>query len=450
METIAAIATGQGRSAIGIVRLSGDSAIDIVSRVFSPKRGGSMKEAESGRLIYGTLHDESGAVLDLCLCTVSHAPHSYTGEDTAEIQCHGSPVVLGEALTALFKAGARQAQAGEFTKRAFLNGKLDLTGAEAVIDLIDAETPAAAKNASGQLGGAIFAKAESIYAALADISSHFQAEVDFPDDDIDEFQLAAYAETTESAERQLSELYATYTKGKFMHDGVPCAIIGKPNVGKSSLLNALVGYERAIVTDIAGTTRDTVEEKCVLGGVLLRLIDTAGIRETDDTVEKIGVERAKAAAEAAELILVVTDASSPLTDEDEETIKIAENSTKPWILVENKDDLPQTASIEAANAVRISAKTGAGIEDLGEAVKARFGTGDTPAGEMLTNARQADEVRRARDAVRDALMALRDGMTPDVVLTMTEEAMSALSSLTGSSVREDIIERIFHRFCVGK
>lgn len=449
-DTIASLATGMGRSAIGIVRVSGDDAIDIVCRVFTPKRGGTMRDAASGRLVYGTLRDNQGEPIDLCLCTVSRSPHSYTGEDTAELQCHGSPVVLTAALTALFEAGARQAEPGEFTKRAFLNGKLDLTEAEAVADLIDAETLPAAKNAYGQLGGAILGKAQEIYEALRDISSHFQAEVDFPDDDIDEFTLSAYAGTMEAAERQLSELYDTYNRGKYIRDGVPCAIIGKPNVGKSSLLNALLGYDRAIVTDIAGTTRDTVEERCAFGSVLLRLIDTAGIRDTGDAVERIGVERARAAAESAALILAVTDVSSPMTSEDEEILRLAESTGKPWILVQNKVDLGRTGAAEVSNAVNISAKTGEGLDRLSDAVKGLFGTDSTPNGEMLTNARQAEEVRRARDAVSEALAAMRDGMTPDVVLTMTEEAMDALAALTGESVRDDIIERIFHRFCVGK
>jgi len=455
-DTIAAIATGAARCAIGIIRLSGDDAIEVVSRVFTPASGGSIKDAEPGKLVYGKLMDRAGETLDLCLCTISHAPRSYTGENTAELQCHGSPVVLGQALEELFYAGARQALAGEFTKRAFLNGKLDLTGAEAVIDLIDAETAEAAKNASGQLGGAIFKKTEGVYSYLLDLASHFQAVVDYPDEDIEEFYLEEYADGLMAAEKTLSDLYATWTRGKFLKEGVRCAIVGRPNVGKSSLLNALLGYDRAIVTDIAGTTRDTVEEKCMADGVLLRLIDTAGIRETEDTVEKIGVQRSLSAMESAELILDVVDGTEKLTAEDAAVISAAQTSGKPWILVINKTDISDGAASVAVLGsqpnvtVAISAKTGDGIAELTSAIGDMFRTEPVPAGEILTNSRQAQEVLRAKNAVSEAIGAFRMGVTPDAVLTLLEEGMEAMCAISGKSVRDDVVTRIFERFCVGK
>jgi len=452
---IAAVATGGGRSAIGIIRISGDGALSAAARIFRPKRGGSMADAPAGQLVYGELLDAEGKIADLCLCAVFRAPRSYTGEDAAEFHCHGSPAVLALGLESLFAAGARQAEPGEFTKRAFLNGKLDLTEAEAVADLIDAQTAEAARNASGQLAGAVSRKAGAAYSALVDMEAHFHAVVDWPDEDIEPFEAARYAGTLDAADAELSALLDTFSRGRVLRDGVPCAIIGRPNVGKSSLLNALLGYERAIVTDVAGTTRDTVEEKCVVGGVLLRLVDTAGIRRTEDAVEKLGVSRAREAARGAGLVLALVDAAQPLNGEDLEVLRVAESSGKPWLLLQNKIDAVKTAppvpaGIGAVCAIPVSARYGTGLDRLGAAVGALFALADAPRGEILTNARQADEVRRARDSVRAAAAAIREGVTPDAVLEELEEALSALASLTGRAVREDVLDRIFSRFCVGK
>lgn len=455
-DIIAAVATGNVRSAIGIIRVSGDGAIDAVSRVFRPRKYKTMADAPSGRLVYGELLSEEGQVIDLCLCTVSRAPGSYTGEDTAEIQCHGSPVVLSEGLRTLFSVGVRQALPGEFTKRAFLNGKLDLTAAEAVIDLIDAETADTAKNACGQLSGSVSGKTDAVYSSLLDMAAHFHAVVDWPDEDIEDFQAENYTETLENAERELSRLLDTFSRGRILREGVKCAIIGRPNVGKSSLLNALLGYERAIVTDVAGTTRDTLEEKCVLGGVLLRLIDTAGIRDTDDAVEKLGVERAEAALRDADLVFVAADASEPLNSEDMDIIRMASESGKTWVFLPNKTDLTKNAvsmelmGIDAPETIPISAKTGDGLDRLGEYIKSEFGAASPPAGEILTNARQAQEVRIARDALLNVLNGSKIGVTPDVLLTELEDAMNALAIVSGKNLRENIIDKIFTRFCVGK
>ena len=453
METIAAIATGNAKSAIGIIRLSGDEAISIADRVFRPKSCRKMRDTEAGRLVYGELLGEDGAVIDLCLCTVSRTPHSYTGEDTAELQCHGSPVVLAEGLRAVFRAGARQAEAGEFTKRAFLNGKLDLTGAEAVADLIDATSAAAAKNASGQLSGAIFTRAEAIYSDLAAMAAHFGAEVDYPDDDIDEFRLESYTEMLTAARVELGRLAATYSRGQYLREGIPTAIVGRPNVGKSSLLNAILGYDRAIVTATAGTTRDTLEETALLGGVPLRLSDTAGLRETADEIEREGVLRASRAAERAVLVFGVFDASEPFSEEDERTLELMKNAEHA-IAVLNKSDLPRSledAGIPGAwRTVSVSAKTGEGLDALENAVSERFSQEDVPQGEILTNARQADAVLRAENALGSAIDALNDGAMPDIVLSMAEDAMDALASLMGKNVQDDVIHNIFDRFCVGK
>ena len=402
-EPIAAIATPPVPSAIGIVRVSGEGAIEAASAVFRAASGRPLAACESRRLVYGTLLGPDGAPIDQVLATLSRAPHSYTGEDTAELQCHGSPAVLAMALEALFAQGVRQAGPGEFTKRAFLNGKLDLTQAE----------------------------------------------------DIDPFRADTIREGLDAARTGLEALLRTYDRGRYIAGGVPCVLIGRPNAGKSSLLNALVGYDRAIVTDVPGTTRDTVEARCRLGGVVLRLIDTAGLRESDDAVERIGVERSRAALEGAALALLVLDGSAPLSPEDEAAMAQAAHAPRVICLI-NKSDRPLAFAPEELRSrfphlCVVSAATGAGLDALGETVAALFPAGGAEsAGELLTNARQADAARRALEAVTRASESLEAGITPDALLTDAEEALAALGELTGASVREDVTARIFERFCVGK
>lgn len=453
-DTIAAIATGNVISAIGIIRLSGDDTLAVIDRVFRPSSGKAMSESPNRKLVYGALCDTDGQTLDLCLCTISRGPSSYTGEDTAELQCHGSPTVLRAGLQALFAAGARQALAGEFSKRAFLNHRMDLTQAEAVIDLIHAESAQEAKNAVGQLGGAVLRRAQGVYDTLADIASHYHAVIDYPDEDIEDFELTAYTAALTDSIAQLQRLLDTFARGSVLHSGVPSVILGRPNAGKSSLLNALLGYDRAIVTDIPGTTRDTIEERVTLGGVLLRLTDTAGLHATADPVEALGVGRALDAAGQAALAIAVFDASEPLTADDRQVIQAAQQA-QARIAVLNKSDLPAVLSAEDFTAdfdrvCIVSAKEHTGLATLEEAVAALFPLPDAPAGEILTNARHADAVSRALESLRAALDAMQLGVTPDAVLTEAEEAMSALGELTGASIREDITNRIFSRFCVGK
>ena len=449
---IAAVATAPARSGIGIVRLSGEGAASAAGAVFIAADGKALAEHAPHTRVYGALHDTAGRTIDHILATWSRAPHSFTGEETAELQCHGSPVVLTLALEALFAQGARQAGPGEFTRRAFLNGRLDLAQAEAVIDLIDAETPGAVRQAAGQLSGALSRRVGEIYDGLVDVMAHFHAVLDYPDEDIGPFENEQLRAGLELARGRIRSLLDSYASGRVVARGVPCAIVGSPNVGKSTLLNALVGYERAIVTDIPGTTRDTVEERCMLGGVLLRLIDTAGLRETEDAVERIGVERSRAAMEQAGLIFVVADQSVGLTDEDLALVSQAQ-ALAPTVLVWNKSDLSSAPVPEGEGlppVVELSAREGRGMDRLGELVAQLLPAGGDEEGSLLTNARQADAARRALEAVERADEAQAMGITPDAVLTDVEEALSALGELTGRSVREDITARIFSRFCVGK
>ena len=451
-DLICAVATPPRPSAIGILRLSGEGAVAAVDALFTPDAGGRLADRPAGRMTLGRLRDAGGNLLDQ-VQAVRYAS-GYTGEESAELFCHGSPVVLTLAMEALCAVGARPAGPGEFTRRAFLNGKLGLTQAEAVMDLIDAETPAAARNAAGQLTGALARRVSGVYDGLVDLSAHFCAVLDYPDEDLDPFTLEGMAAALAGAAEELKRLLATWRRGRALTQGVPCAIVGRPNAGKSSLLNALVGYERAIVTDIPGTTRDTVEEKLQLGGVLLRLIDTAGLRETADPVEKLGVERSRAALEGAELILVLWDSTLPPDREDVELLERA-IAAAPTILVRSKRDLPPapTSALdlpEGLPTVELSVKTGQGLDELEAAVAALFPAGGEEAGSLLTNQRQADAARRALAAVERAGECLALGLTPDAALSDVEEALSALGELTGRSVTEDVTDRIFSRFCVGK
>ena len=450
-DTIAAIATGMSVSAIGIVRVSGDCAIEYASCLFSPASGKKLEECEDRKLIYGRLTDPRGETLDMCLCVISRAPNSYTGEDTAEFQCHGSPVILRAVLDGLFILGARQALPGEFTKRAFLNGKMELTAAEAVADIIDAETAESVKNAAGQLSGAIDSKLSGIYSDLADISSHYNAVLDYPDEDIEPFVLENYLDKLKGISATLSALLATFERGKLMRSGIPAVIAGKPNVGKSSLMNALLGFDRAIVTRIPGTTRDTIEEKLILGSLCLRLTDTAGIRETDDIVESIGVERSRQALSSAALVIAVIDGSTEPDEEDYEIIAAAEKAEKGIAIISKQDISENDFELDTfLPVVRVSSVTGQGMDVLEKTISELFPLPDVPAGEILTNARHADAAGRALDYINAAICAIKDSRTPDIVLTETEGAMQAIGEMNGRIVREDVTNRIFERFCVGK
>lgn len=451
-DTIAAIATAGGP--IGIIRLSGDRAAAAVNAVFQPSSGGSLSDKPANLLTFGTIRIDGGAPLDQCYAVHMDAPHTSTGENMAEIQCHGSSAVMLEIMNALYRLGVRQAQAGEFTRRAFLNGKLDLSAAEAVGDLIAARTAEAAQNAAAQMMGAVGSRIQQVRDELLDMVAHFHAVIDYPDEEIDPFLFENAQEVIHRAATTLYRLAESYERGRIMHEGVPCVILGRPNTGKSTLLNALLGRDRAIVTDLPGTTRDIIEETVRLGPVMLRISDTAGLRDTVDPIEKEGIDRALRSASSASMILAVFDSSQALNDDD--LMVIARATGRCSIAVVNKCDLPQAADLERIerqfdHVVPMSAKTGEGIDRLTELIPRLLGLDSTAFdGEVITNARQAAALARAAARCEEALFGAQSGMTYDAVVMDAEGAIAALGEITGQNVTEDVVTKIFSNFCVGK
>ncbi|MDR1669779.1 MAG: tRNA uridine-5-carboxymethylaminomethyl(34) synthesis GTPase MnmE [Oscillospiraceae bacterium] len=449
-HTIAALATPPLSGAIGIIRVSGSRTPELLNAVFAENKRLPAESWKPRVMMMGKVLAD-GEALDAGMAVRMVAPYSYTGEDMAELFMHGSIPALRAVLEALYKAGAVPAKPGEFTKRAFLHGKLSLSQAEAVADLVSAETRDAARNAAGQLDGKVEKVFSAAYDALSGLIAQYYAAVDYPEEDIDG---GTPAEALQGVLDSLEALLTTLGKGLLLREGLRCSILGKPNVGKSSLLNAFAGYERAIVSPYPGTTRDTLEETVSLGGVKLRLTDGAGIRDTRDTIEEAGVARARSAAESAELLFVVLDGSEELTKEDRAALDLARD--RQSLVLINKSDLPQRMEreqLEAAflHVIPVSAKTGDGLDSVDSTLRRLFDGGATLYdGSVLTNERQAGAIRRTMDAVRNALSGLRDGVTHDAVLAELERALASIGELTGRRVREEIIDEIFARFCVGK
>lgn len=449
MKTIAAIATSMGSGGIGIIRISGDEALNIVNKVFLPVKKGEIKPFT---LRLGQIIDENKNVVDQVLVSYFKAPKSYTGEDVCEINCHGGNVAVNRVLELVLQNGATLAEGGEFTKRAFLNGKLDLTQAEAVIDLINSkserEGKASIKQLEGKLGDEIRGIKDEIIGLLADI----EANIDYPEyEDIEDVRREKIENILIKQINKLKQLEESFESGKILKNGIMTAIVGKPNVGKSSLLNMLLKEERAIVTEIAGTTRDTIEECVTIKGITLRLIDTAGIRETADVVENIGVEKSKNALKNAELVLFLLDGSKGFLAEDEEILQ--EIGDKNHIILINKIDLEnRNIELNNHNIVRISAKTGEGIKELEDKIEEMFNLKklETENEFIVTNIRHKDLLNKARNGLIQARETVVNGLPIDMISINIKTAIKSLGEILGESVSEDVLNKIFEKFCVGK
>lgn len=451
-STVAAISTPVAAGGIGVIRISGNDAIEIASRVFVPSGKKQVNNMKGYTAAHGTVTD-AGKPIDEAVLLVFRAPHSYTGEDVAEISCHGGVYVVSRVLRAVLNAGAEPAAPGEFTKRAFLNGKLDLTEAEAVMSLISAQGEQSAGAALTALEGALSKKILAAAQILITDSAYLAAWVDYPDDEIEEISTDKLISDYEKVLQSLEDLLSNYDAGRAVTEGVDTVIAGKPNVGKSTLMNYLAGFRRSIVTDIAGTTRDVVEDTVRLGNVVLHLADTAGIRETANEVEKIGVDFAVGRVERAALVLAVFDLSRETDSEDLAVLELCKD--KCAVAVVNKDDLEpkfdKSVLDSFEHVVYISAKDGTGAEKLAEAVEKALGTEsvDTSAA-LLANERQRICCERAAECVSEALEALRMNMTLDAVTVSTDSAINELLTMTGEKATDAVINEVFSRFCVGK
>lgn len=452
-KTIAAIATGQSPGGIGIIRISGSNARQVAQKVFRSKSGRSLLDAKGYTAQYGHVF-EGDILLDEAVALVFAEPASFTGEDVVELSCHGGMVILKNVLRAVLSAGAAAAGPGEFTKRAFLNGKLGLTEAESVMQLISASGNQSARVALAGHDGALEKRINQMKERLLHAAAHLSAWADYPEDDIPELDPTVLRGDLQSAKEDLEKLIGQFDAGRAIREGVYTVIAGRPNVGKSTLMNLLSGCERSIVTQYAGTTRDVVEETVLLGDVTLRLADTAGIRITDDPVEQIGVTKAKDRIAAAQLVLAVFDSTRPLTEEDRELMEATKDV--PVVAIVNKSDLEQTAEMaEIAeyfdHVVFLSAKEGHGLEKLEQAVAEVLHTAAIdPSEGILFTERQRDVSQRALAGVEEALFALESGMTLDAVTVSLEGAISDLLELTGERATEAVVDSVFAQFCVGK
>ncbi len=453
LSAIAAISTPLGTGGVGIIRISGKNATEIADRIFVSVNGIKLSSSKGYRAYFGRIFDGETAV-DEVVCLVFRAPHSYTGEDVVEINCHGGVVLLKKILRLVLQNGAQAAAPGEFTKRAFLNGKLDLSEAESVMTLISAQGEQGANAAFNQLEGSLSRKIEKINSSLLSLAAHIAAWVDYPADEIEELGNNELYSTIYNAHLELCALLSNFDSGMAVTNGVEAAIVGKPNVGKSTLMNLLTGYDRSIVTEIEGTTRDVVEETVNLNGCILRISDTAGMRETGDIVEKLGVERSRKKLERAAIVFAVFDLSKPLSDEDKELID--ECKDKNVIPIINKTDLEPRLDVDyiknkLGSPLFISAKSGDGYNELCDRVAELMGTKnfDTTSA-MLVNERQRICCQKASDALKDALEALNLGLTPDAIGVCIDDAIAALLELTGQKASEAVVDEVFKQFCVGK
>lgn len=457
-DTISAIATPQGEGGIGVIRISGEHALKTAGRVFRAANGKPLVMAGSHHAVYGHIVDEKGQIIDECLALIMLAPHSYTVEDVVELQCHGGLMTLRKTLELTWQAGARPAERGEFTKRAFLNGRLDLSEAQAVMDIIKARTETSLTMAAGHLTGHFSKLIKEMRHDILGMIAHIEAAIDFPEEEVDDVLTYDIQKNVVELRNKIASLLKTAHAGRILRDGLLTAIIGKPNVGKSSLLNSLLREERAIVTEIPGTTRDSIEEYANVGGIPLRIIDTAGIRATDDVVERIGVEKARSYVREASLILALFDASRPLDEEDAEILKLVKG--RDAILLLNKDDLTPVVTPDTLHervkkevpVITISTRTKDGLEALTQEItkKVYAGTQAGEEGSFVTDARQAEVLRQADEHLAAAIRTIEADMGLDFISIDLRSAWEKLGELTGETVGEDIINEIFSKFCIGK
>lgn len=455
-DTIAAIATAPGEGGIGIIRISGPKSLEVAEEIFFSMSGKKISEYPARTLIFGNIKDGDKKI-DEVLVAYMKGPNSYTAEDVIEINCHGGFISVKRILELVLSKDVRLAEAGEFTKRAFLNGRIDLSQAEAVIDVINAKTDKAHEVAENQLDGSLSNRIREFREKVTELLAQVEVAIDYPEEDIEFIAYTILEEKTRELNKDIKKLYETSESGKIFREGLKTVIVGKPNVGKSSLLNSILGENRAIVTDIPGTTRDVIEEFVNIKGIPLKIVDTAGIRETDDVVEKIGVEKSMASFDTADLIIMVVDSSSELSEEDREILEKVQG--KETILLLNKTDLPQVIDEEEVkkyvneeNIIKISALHNEGIEDVHDRIEAMVYKGDIKSSSnvIITNSRHKDALYRAMKSAEDAMRAIEDRMPLDFVEVDLKNIWDYLGYINGDTVSEDLLDNIFHNFCIGK
>lgn len=454
-DTIAAISTARGEGGIGIVRISGDNAFEILGKIFKPKSGKKVNELKNFSINYGKLYNENNEVVDEVLVSLMKGPNTYTKEDIVEINCHGGYLITEKVLELVLRFGGRHAEQGEFTRRAFINGRIDLTQAEAVMDLIHSKTDKSISLSLDQLRGDLRSQIAHLKKLLLDVAAHVNVVLDYPEEGIDDPLPDNLVDNLKTVMDTANELILSYDKGKMIKEGVKTAIVGKPNVGKSSLLNALLREERAIVTHIAGTTRDIIEEVINIKGIPLVLVDTAGIRKTDDIVENMGVEKSFEQIDKADFILFVVDGSQELTEED---MKINERLLGKKVLgIINKNDLTQVADLSKLNSINsiinISAKENYGIKDMEDEIYDLIIRGtveDSSRKLVITNIRHKTALEKTKDAIKNIFETIEIGLPMDLIAVDLKEALDSLSEVTGEISTEDLLDHVFKNFCVGK
>lgn len=456
-DTIAAIATPPGAGGIGKIRISGDEAGEIADRVFVSPQGKKLSDVPSHTIHYGFIRDEAGKEIDEVMALVLKSPHTFTAEDTVEFDCHGGPLPLQGVLEAVISAGARLAEPGEFSKKAFLNGRIDLTQAEGIMDLINSRTEKGRELALQHLKGGLSEHIRKIRESLMEMLAGLEASIDFPEDEVPGYNSQTLRFTLNEELDNLNSLIASSKTGQIFREGIETVIVGKPNVGKSSLLNYLLNENRAIVTEVPGTTRDVISEMVNLGGIPLKIVDTAGIRDTMDQVEKIGVERSKNSIKTADLILLMLDVNQGLSPGDHKIYE--EIKDKPFIILVNKTDLSKTIDKEKlednfseAEIIYISVQTGAGLEQLKDKIISEVMEGEISGGydQIITRVRHRKLLEAARDSLEMVLAGQKNNIPPDLLSVDLKEALINLGEITGDSVTEDMIDRIFQDFCIGK